>query len=133
AHCLRAVQGRESAERLIHAGLPDAELVDVKVSSALARWSPMKVAFPIKVPKAMLPAGDFRLLRTLVTSGALSFIENAIPQVVGGLPTRKYTLDAQMTFEYDADETVTLPAYTEGLALPNDRHRSHAGAAAPAH
>jgi hypothetical protein len=132
AAMMPADQQRETAEQLIHGVLPDAELVDFKVSSALALWSPMKVDFTIKLPHAMLQAGEFRLLRTLVTSGALSFVENVLPQVLGSLPTRKYTLDAHVTFEYDADETVTLPAYTEVLALPNDVSSANAVSAVAA-
>jgi hypothetical protein len=39
--------------------------------------------------------------------------------VLGGLSARKYMLDAQMTFQYDQDETVTMPAGTKVAALPN--------------
>jgi len=79
----------------------------------------MEVDVELKIPRAAVRAGKYRLLRTLVTSGALGLVESVLPRVLGGLPTRKYTLDAHMTFQYDEDETVTVPAGTELLALPN--------------
>ena len=71
------------------------------------------------MPNAAPKTGDYRLLRTLVTSGALGLVENALPQVLGAMPTRKYGLDAQVTFQYDQTETITLPADTKIVALPN--------------
>src|SRR5262249_10260959 len=56
---------------------------------------------------------------TLVTSGALGLVENVLPEMLGALPTRKFGLDAHVTFQYDEDETVTLPAGTKIVALPN--------------
>src|SRR4029078_9513445 len=43
-----------------------------------------------------------------------------VPQCLGGLKKRKFALDAQLTFQYDEDETVTLPADMKIVALPND-------------
>jgi hypothetical protein len=54
-----------------------------------------------------------------VTSGALGLVENVMPRVLGGLPARKYMLDAQVTFQYEQDETITLPPGTKITALPN--------------
>jgi hypothetical protein len=113
-------QQKELIETVIHHSLPDAQILSVEVTSALALFSPMELTFELKVPNAAPKTGEFRLARTLVTSGALSLVENVMPQVLGALPNRKYGLDAQMTFQYDQDETVTLPADTKIVALPND-------------
>jgi hypothetical protein len=61
-----------------------------------------------------------------VTSGALGLVENALPRMIGGQPTRKYGLDAQVTFQYDQTETITLPADTKVLALPNPAKTANA-------
>jgi transglutaminase-like putative cysteine protease len=113
-------QQREAVEQLIHASLPDAVLVNYDTTSSLALWNPMEVTIELKVPNAAVKTGDFRLLRTLVTSGALGLVEVALPQMMGGLPARKFGLDAHVTFEYTQDETVTLPAGMKIVALPNE-------------
>jgi hypothetical protein len=112
-------QQKEIVESLIHHSLPDAQLVSFSMTSALALFTPMEVNIEIKVPNAAPKTGDYRLLRTVVTSGALGLVENVLPQVLGQTPTRKYGLDAQVTFQYDQTETITLPADTKILALPN--------------
>lgn len=112
-------QQRELVETLLHASLPDAKLVSFSMTSALALFTPMEVTMEIEVPNAAPKTGDYRLLRTLVTSGALGLVEGFLPQALGALPTRKYGLDAQMTFQYDQTETVTLPADAKIVALPN--------------
>lgn len=112
-------QQKEILESLIHHSLPDAELVSVNMTSALALFTPMEVNLEIKVPNAAPKTGDYRLLRTIVTSGALGIIENGAPQLLGQTPVRKYGLDAQVTFEYDQSETITVPADSKILALPN--------------
>jgi hypothetical protein len=96
------------------------------MTSPLALFTPMEVSFEIKVPNAAPKTGDYRLLRTLVTSGALGLVENALPRMIGGQPTRKFSLDAQVTFQYDQTETITLPADTKILALPNPAKSSSA-------
>ncbi len=110
---------REMLESIIHHALPEAQLVSFDVTSALALFSPMEVNIEIKVPNAAPKTGDFRLLRSVVTSGALGLVENVMPQLLGADPNRKYGLDAHVTFEYDEDETITLPAETKIVALPN--------------
>ncbi len=119
-----ADQQREIVESVLHHALPDAELVSFEMSSPLILWAPMTVTFEVKVPNAMPKTGTLRLGRTLVTSGALGIVENFLPQVLGALPSRKYSLDAQLTFQYDQDETITLPANTKVLALPNEAKAS---------
>ena len=113
-------QQREAIEQVIHASLPDAKLVKYEASPAIALWQPMTLEIEIDVPHAVAATGDYRLLRTLVTSGALGLVEAAMPLVLGGQVERKYTLDAQLTFQYDEDETITLPVGTTIVALPND-------------
>ncbi|HUJ57050.1 MAG TPA: DUF3857 domain-containing protein [Kofleriaceae bacterium] len=112
-------QQREVIETLLHHALPDAELVSLDVSSPLALFSPMTIDVEIKVPDAAPRTGDFRLARTLVTSGALGLVENVLPQLLGALPSRRFGLDAHVTFQYDEDETIALPAGTKVVALPN--------------
>ena len=112
-------QQRETLESILHHALPDAQLVSFDVTSALALLSPMEVNLEIKVPNAAPKTGDFRLLRSVVTSGALGLVENVMPQLLGAEPNRKYGLDAHITFQYDQDETITLPADTKIVALPN--------------
>ncbi len=112
-------QQRDIVEQILHHALPDAKLVSYDVSSALALFTPMTIDIAIEVPNAAPKTGDFRLARTLVTSGALGLVENVLPQVLGALPTRKYGLDAHVTFQYDEDETITLPSDTKIVALPN--------------
>ena len=112
-------QQREGVEQLLHRALPDAQLVSYDTTSPALLMVPMKVTIEVKVPNAAVKTGDYRILRTLVTSGALGLIEDSLPQWLGGLEHRKYALDAQMTFRYDEDETVSLPADTKIVALPN--------------
>jgi len=112
-------QQREAVESILHRALPDAQLVSFDVSSALALTSPMEITAEIKVPNAAPKTGDYRLLRSVVTSGALGLVENVLPQLLGADPTRKYGLDAHLTFQYDQDETIKLPAGFKIVALPN--------------
>jgi len=112
-------QQKEVAEQIFHHALPDAKLKSFTVTSPLALFSPMTIEAEIEVPNAAPKTGDYRLLRSVVTSGALGLVETALPQVLGALPNRKYGLDAHVTFEYDQDETITLPAGTNVIALPN--------------
>jgi transglutaminase-like putative cysteine protease len=118
-------QQQELVETVVHFSLPTAEIVSFEMTSPLALFSPMEVSFEIKVPNAAPKTGDYRLLRTLVTSGALGLVENALPRLIGGQPTRKYGLDAQVTFQYDQTETITLPPDTKVLALPNPAKSSN--------
>jgi transglutaminase-like putative cysteine protease len=118
-------QQKEVIEQLVHHALPGAKLKSYSITSALALFTPMTIEAEIEVPDAAPKAGDYRLLRSVVTSGALGLVENALPQVLGALPTRKYGLDAHVTFEYDQDETITLPAGTNVIALPNEAKTSN--------
>ncbi|HEY5946134.1 MAG TPA: DUF3857 domain-containing protein [Kofleriaceae bacterium] len=118
-------QQKELVETVVHFSLPDAEVLSFDMTSPLALFSPMEVNFEIKVPNAAPKTGDYRLLRTLVTSGALGLVENALPRMIGSQPTRKYGLDAQVTFRYDQTETITLPADTKILALPNPASKTN--------
>jgi transglutaminase-like putative cysteine protease len=113
-------QQKEVIEQIVHHALPGAKLKSYSVTSALALFTPMTIEAEIEVADAAPKTGDFRLLRSVVTSGALGLVETALPQVLGALPTRKYGLDAHVTFEYDQDETITLPAGTNVIALPNE-------------
>jgi hypothetical protein len=54
-----------------------------------------------------------------VTSGALGLVEGVLPRLLGADPTRKYGLDAHLTFQYDQDETIKLPPGIKIVALPN--------------
>jgi hypothetical protein len=112
-------QQRELFETVLHQSLPDAELVSLTMSSALALFTPMTVDLEIKVKNAAPKTGDYRLLRTVVTSGALGLVEGILAQALGAQPTRKYGLDAQVTFQYDQTETITLPADSKIVAMPN--------------
>ena len=118
-------QQKEIIESLLHHSLPDAQLVSFTMTSALALFTPMEVNIEIKVPNAAPKTGDYRLLRTVVTSGALGLVENVLPQILGATPTRKYGLDAQVTFRYDQTETITLPADSKVVALPNKAKASN--------
>ena len=113
-------QQQEALEQVLHHALPEAQLVSFDISSALALFNPMEINIEIKVPNAAPKTGDYRLLRSVVTSGALGLVENVMPQLLGNEPNRKYGLDAHVTFQYDQDETITLPAGTNVVALPND-------------
>lgn len=115
-------QQRDVVEQLIHSALPGAELVSFDLTNPLFLWKNMEVELELKVPHAVVQAGDFGLLRTLVTSGALGLVENALPRILGGLPSRKYALDAHLTFEWDEDEVVTLPGSRRLKALPTEAH-----------
>ena len=117
---MSADQQREQVEAVLHHALPDAKLVSFEASPAIALATPMTLDLVIDIPHAAVPTGDYKLLRTLVTSGALGLVEAAMPLVVGGQVERKYTLDAMVSFAYDEDETVTLPPGTKLVALPND-------------
>jgi Domain of Unknown Function with PDB structure (DUF3857)/Transglutaminase-like superfamily len=112
-------QQREAVESILHRALPDAQLVDFSVSSAIALTSPMEITATIKMANAAPKTGDYRLLRSIVTSGSLGLVENVLPQLLGADPTRKFGLDAHVTFEYDQDETITLPPGMQIVALPN--------------
>ena len=112
-------QQREMVEQIIHHALPTAELVSYDISSPIALFTPMEIDVEIRVPDAAPKTGDFRLARTLVTSGALGLVENVLPELLGALPTRKYGLDAHVTFEYVQDETISLPPTLKIVALPN--------------
>ncbi|MEP6863047.1 MAG: DUF3857 domain-containing protein [Deltaproteobacteria bacterium] len=113
-------QQQEALESVLHHALPDAQLVSFNVTSALALFNPMEIDVEIKVPNAAPKTGDYRLLRSVVTSGALGLVENVMPRLLGSDPSRKYGLDAHVTFQYDQDETITLPADAKVVALPND-------------
>ncbi len=117
-------QQQEMLETMLHHALPDAQLVSFEITSALALFTPMEVNVELFVPNAAPKTGDYKLLRTVVTSGALGLVENLLPQLLGSDPNRKYGLDAHVTFRYDQDETITLPAGTNVLALPNDAKAS---------
>jgi hypothetical protein len=117
-------QQQEALESALHASLPDAQIVSFEMTSALALFNPMEINIEIKVPNAAPKTGDYRLLRSVVTSGALGLVENVMPRLLGSQPSRKFGLDAHVTFEYDQDETITLPADTKVLALPNDAKAS---------
>lgn len=112
-------QQRELVEGVLHHALPDAKLVSLEMSSAVALSKPMEMDFVVDVPNAAPKAGDLRLARTLVTSGALGLVEAAMPMLIGALPTRHFGLDAHLTFEYDEDETITVPQQFRIAALPN--------------
>lgn len=118
-------QQREIFETLLHRALPDARLVSLAMTSPLALFTPMQIDLEIEVPNAAPKTGDYRLLRTVVTSGALGVVEGILPQAFGSLPTRKYGLDAQVTFRYDQTETITLPEGTKLVALPNPAKASN--------
>jgi hypothetical protein len=113
-------QQKEVIEQIFHRALPAAKIKSYSVTSALALFSPMTIEVEVEVPNAAPKTGDYRLLRSVVTSGSLGLVEEALPQLLGALPTRKYGLDAHVTFEYDQDETITLPAGTDVIALPNE-------------
>jgi len=113
-------QLHEAMESVLHRAFPEGELGKVELTSALALFTPMELSVEIKVPNAAPKTGDFRLLRSVVTSGALGLVENVMPRLLGSDPSRKYGLDAHVTFQYDQDETITLPADAKVVALPND-------------
>ena len=76
-------QQKEILETVLHHSLPDAEIVSFEMTSALALFTPMEVTLELKVPNAAPKTGDYRLLRSLVTSGSLGLVENVLPQVLG--------------------------------------------------
>ena len=112
-------QQKEAVEQILHHALPEAKLVSYTVTSPLALFTPMSIEVEVDVPNAAPKTGEYRLLRSIVTSGALGLVETALPQVLGAMPTRKFGLDAHVTFEYDQDESITLPSGTDIIALPN--------------
>jgi transglutaminase-like putative cysteine protease len=116
---MSADEQREVLETVLRHSLPEARLVTFSMTPALALFTPMEVELEIEVPNAAPRTGDYRLLRSIVTSGALGLVETLLPQALGAQPTRKYGLDAQLTFQYDQTETITLPADTKIVALPN--------------
>ncbi|HEY4240561.1 MAG TPA: DUF3857 and transglutaminase domain-containing protein [Kofleriaceae bacterium] len=118
-------QQREEMEMVVHHAFPDAQLISYDISSALALFTPMSITIELKVPNAAVKTGDKVLLRTLVTSGSLGLVEAALPLITGGAPSRKFGLDAHLTFEYDQDETVTLAPGTTVVALPNPASTSN--------
>ena len=86
----------------------------------------MKITIEIKVPNAAPTSGNYRLLRTLVTSGALGLVENVLAASARRLAIAGFALDAQITFQYDEDETVTLPAVDEDRRVAQRREgRQH--------
>jgi len=113
-------QQKQLVEQVIHRALPDAKLTSYETTPGMDLNKPLEITIGLTVPNAAIKTGDFRLLRTVVTSGALGIAEAILPQFLGSLPSRKYALDAQMTFRYDQDETVTLPAEMKVVAMPND-------------
>jgi len=119
-------QQKQVVEQVIHAALPQAKIVKYATTSALDLDKPMAVTLELYVPDAAVKTGDYRLLRTMVTSGALGLVEAALPRVLGALPSRKYTMDAQVTFRYDQEESVTIPADETIVALPNDAKADNA-------
>jgi transglutaminase-like putative cysteine protease len=129
---MSADQQKHAIESVLHSALPDAVLASYEASPAIALMQPMTLTLVVDVPRAAVATGDYRLLRTLVTSGALGLVEAAMPMLVGGQVTRAYTLDAQVTFQYDEDETITLPAGTPIVALPNDAKAENAVSAVTA-
>ena len=120
ATLMSADQQKQTIEQIIHGALPDAKLVSFTTTPAMDMNTPIEFTLAISVPNAAVKAGEFRLLRTVVTSGALGIVEAILPQLIGSLPSRKYSLDAKMTFRYDQDEQVTLPAEMKVVAMPND-------------
>src|SRR5581483_3542662 len=115
-----------------HAALPDAELVRFQVSNPLELSQPLHIELDVKIPSASVQAGDYQLLRTVVTSGALG-LDAMLAPGLAGVPTRKYALDWIATFEWDQDEVVTLPAGLKARALPNDARGSNAVSLVDAH
>jgi len=116
---------KQIVEQVMHEALPDAKVVSYDTTGPLALWVPMKITIELEVPNAATKAGDHQLLRTLVTSGALGLVENVLPRLLGAAPTRKYMLDAHLTFQYEQEETVALPAGTQIVALPNPAHAAN--------
>jgi hypothetical protein len=118
-------QLRQTAEQIVHGSLPDARLVRFEVSDPLALQRPMQMELRLEVPTASVQAGDFRLLRTVVTSGALG-LDAWLGPALGGLASRKYTLDARSTLQWSQDEVISLPPGMKVQALPNDAHSANA-------
>lgn len=113
-------QQKQLLEQIIHVGQPDAKLTSFSTTPALDSNTPIVFTLGISVPKAAVKTGNYRLMRTIVTSGALGIVELALPQIIGSLPSRKFALDASMTFRYDQDEEISIPADMTIVALPND-------------
>ncbi len=110
---------RQVVEQVLTATLPSVELLSLEVTDPEQLTTPMKIEIEVRVPGAALEAGDYRLLRTVVTSGAFGLAQHILPSMLGSLPKRKYGLDASTTLRFEEEETVTLPAGSEILALPN--------------
>jgi hypothetical protein len=49
-----------------------------------------------------------------------------MPRMLGGTASRTYMLDAGLTFQYDQDESLEVPAGTRIVALPNAAKASNA-------
>jgi hypothetical protein len=113
----------ELIERLVHAALVDARVVSFKLTVPPAAAASLDLV--IEVPGAAVATGDYRLLRTVVTSGAVGMVEYYLPALLGGAPTRKYSLDTEMTFAYDQTEIIHLPEGLAVAALPNDARTSN--------
>ena len=75
---MSADQQKEMIESVLHHSLPDAELVSFEMTSALALFTPMEVKLEVKVPNAAPKTGDYRLLRSIVTSGSIGLVENVL-------------------------------------------------------
>jgi hypothetical protein len=120
ATVMSADQQKQLLEQMIHAALPDAKLTSFSTTPPMDSNTPIVFTLGISVPKAAVKAGDYRLMRSIVTSGALGVVELALPRMIGSLPARKFALDASVTFRYDQDEEVTIPADMKIVALPND-------------
>lgn len=113
-------QQKQLIEQMIHAALPEGKLTSYATTPAMDSNTPIVFTLGISVPKAAVKAGDYRLMRSIVTSGALGVVELVLPRMIGSLPSRKFALDANMTFRYDQDEEVTIPADMKIVAMPND-------------
>jgi hypothetical protein len=113
-------QQKQIVEQVIHRSLPEAKITNYSTTPGMDLNTPLEITIGLSVPNAAVKTGDYRLLRTVVTSGSLGVVEAFLPQFLGSLPKRKYTLDAQMTFRWDQEESVTVPAEMKIMALPND-------------
>jgi hypothetical protein len=117
AAMLSKKQLHDALEGMVHSGLPAAKVTSIDVVTPDAGGSTLSIE--LDLPAALVATGDYRLLRTVVTSGALGLVEYYLPSLLGGAPARKYTLDAQIPFQFDQVETITLPGDTRVAALPN--------------
>jgi len=117
AAMLSKQQLHDAIEGMVHSGLPDARVKSIDVVTPALGSSTLSIE--LEVPAALVATGDYRLLRSVVTSGALGVVEYYLPSLLGGAPARKYTLDAQIPFQFDQVETITLPGDARVAALPN--------------